>query len=230
LLVLDHPILTPEEKYAICDTYQRQLVRAHLGQSLDLFWTNGLNESQLDTRMADSIGPKILQMYALKTAAPVEGVAQVASMLAKVDATTQSAVLRFARSFGLAFQLIDDVNNFTDSPAWGKLQGEDLKKGKLTYLLFRALQELPAAEGSLLRDILCRPDLRAVPAALNRGIDLVLRSGACDLVRKEARDLIAPAWAALSLRIPPSSSKTELRLLWESLVGLCFDRSSPIDS
>lgn len=230
LLVLDHPLLTPEEKHAICDTYQRQLIRAHLGQSLDLFWTHGFNESQLAARMADSIGPKILQMYALKTAAPVEGVAQAALTLAQADESTQRAVLQFARSFGLAFQLIDDVNNFTDSPEWGKQQGEDLKRGKLTYLLFRALQELPAAECSVLRGLLCRPDLRAVPAALHHGIDLVLRSGACTLVRKEARDLVAPAWEALSRCIPPSSSKTELRLLWESLVGLCFDRQSPIDS
>jgi hypothetical protein len=37
-------------------------------------------------------------------------------------------------------------------------------------------------------------------------------------VQEEARALVAPAWEALSLSVPPSSSKTELRFLWESLV------------
>jgi geranylgeranyl pyrophosphate synthase len=127
-------------------------------------------------------------------------------------------VLRFARSMGLAFQLIDDIKNFNDSPGWGKQRGEDLRAGKLTYLILRALETLAPPERGFLRDTLCRPERRADPGVLNQGIELVKRSGACEQVRREARALVEPAWEAFSLAVAPSSSKTELRFLWESLI------------
>jgi geranylgeranyl pyrophosphate synthase len=218
MLVLDHAVLTAAEKQAICEAYQRQLVRAHLGQSLDIFWTDTLSAAQLEGWMADSIGPKILQMYALKTAAPIEGLAETALVVAGAGEGAREPVLRFARSMGLAFQLIDDIKNFSDSPGWGKQRGEDLRAGKLTYLILRALETLAPPERGFLRDTLCRPERRADPGVLNQGIELVKRSGACEQVRREARALVEPAWEAFSLAVAPSSSKTELRFLWESLI------------
>jgi geranylgeranyl pyrophosphate synthase len=220
LLVLDHAALTAAEKQAICEVYQRQLVRAHLGQSLDIFWTDTLSAAQLEGWMADSIGPKILQMYALKTAAPIEALAEAAALLAGIGPAARQPVVRFARSMGLAFQLIDDIENFSSSPGWGKQRGEDLRAGKLTYLILRALERLAPPDRGFLRDILCQPDRCRDAEVLNRGIELVMHSGACEQVREEARALVAPAWETLSLSVPPSSSKTELRFLWESLVEL----------
>ncbi len=230
LLVLDHAVLTAAEKQAICETYQRQLVRAHLGQSLDIFWTHSLSAPQLECWMADSIGPKILQMYALKTAAPVEGLAEAAALLAGIGPAARQAVVGFARSMGLAFQLIDDIKNFSGSPGWGKQRGEDLRAGKLTYLILRALEMLAPPDRRCLRDILCQPDRRRDPDVLNRGIELVMRSGACEQVREQARTLVATAWEALSLHVPPSSSKTELRFLWESLVDPSVEDREPLQS
>jgi geranylgeranyl pyrophosphate synthase len=220
LAVLDHSILTSEEKQAACEAYQRQVVRAHLGQSLDLYWTRNLTEVRLETWMADSLRPKLLQMYALKTAAPLECLASVGLLLARADESTRRAVLAFVRSFGLAFQLIDDVNNFSDSPAWRKERGEDLMSGKLTYLILCALERLPETDSALLRRILCQPDLRRDQHFLNIGIELIMHSGACEYVRNEARDLLVPAWEETSHVVPASISKMELRFLWEGLIGL----------
>jgi geranylgeranyl diphosphate synthase type I len=224
LVVLDHAALSSEEKRTISEIYQRLLVRAHLGQSLDLFWSHTLNESQLETWLADSIGPKILQMYALKTGAAVEGLADVALLLAHSPEEARSPVVRFARALGLAFQLVDDVNNFSDSAAWGKQRGEDLRTGKLTYVILCALRKLHPSGHVRLRQILCQPELRSDPAALRAGIDLIVDSGACDQVRREARAMVVPAWEGMSKVIPASTAKTELRILWESLLGSSFDR------
>ncbi|MHB8731675.1 MAG: polyprenyl synthetase family protein [bacterium] len=222
VLVLDHAALTGEEKNGISRVYQRSLVRTHLGQSLDIFWSHTVNETQFDRWLADSIGPKILQMYALKTAAPVEGAAEAAALLAGAADPVRAAILRFARALGVAFQLVDDVNNFTDSPTWGKERGEDLRTGKLTYVIVRALHSLPPADRAVLRQILCRPDLRADPGALRTGIELIVGSGACGGVREEARAMVGPAWDRLSQHIPPSIAKMELRTLWEGLLGTPF--------
>lgn len=230
LKVIDHPILTAREKQAIYEAYTRQLVHAHMGQSMDLYWAQELTAARLDAWMADSFTKKILGMYAMKTAAPVEGVAQVASLLAGVDRGTEDAAVAFARSFGLAFQLIDDVNNFSDSPSWGKRQGEDLRAGQPTYLIVSALEMLGASDRARLRDIVCRRDLREDPNILAEGITLVIGSGACERLRQEARDLVVPAWEVFSAYVAPSSSKVELRFLWESLLDLSIPNRAPLNS
>ncbi|MBI4873508.1 MAG: polyprenyl synthetase family protein [Acidobacteria bacterium] len=220
LVILDHVHLTPDERHSISSILQRLLIRAHLGQSLDLYWTRLLDQPHLETWMADSLGPKILQMYAFKTSAVVEGLSEVALLLAGTGEPARRAVLEFARAFGLAFQFVDDVNNFSASPDWRKQRGEDLGSGKVTYLIYRALQSLPPAGRARLSEILCQPALRGDPQILAEGIDLIHSSGACGRVRQEAHDLVAPAWRELSRFVPPSASKTELRLLWEGLVEL----------
>jgi geranylgeranyl pyrophosphate synthase/predicted secreted hydrolase len=230
LLVLDHPVLTRDEKQAVCEAYQRQLVRAHLGQSLDLFWAHRLSPDQLDVWMADSIGPKILQTYALKTAAPVEGLAESVALLAGAGPAVRDALLRFALAFGLSFQLIDDVKNFSGARGWGKPRGEDLGAGKLTYVILRALQLLEGEDRAALREILCRRELREDPSTLARGIELVVSSGARESVCAEARERVAPAWDEFSQLVRPSCSKTELRLLWEALLASGLDPISPLAS
>jgi geranylgeranyl pyrophosphate synthase len=218
-LVTEHPTLPAEHKRGVCEALQTAFSRIQAGQSLDLRWSRNLNPTQLDVWMADSFGAKILQMYALRTASLIEGMADAAVLLAGSDENTRHAVLRFARSFGLAFQLLDDVENFTGAPVGDDSTGSDLRNGKLTYLIFRALKRLAPPERSVLRDILCQSDLRCDANALNRGIDLIVGSGACARVSAEARTYVAPAWEALSRIVPASSSKTELRFLWESLLA-----------
>lgn len=220
LVILDHPHLSPEERHAISSTLQRLMIRAHLGQSLDLYWTRELDRPSLETWMADSLGPKILQMYAFKTSAVVEGLSEVALLLARAGPPVRKAVLDFARAFGLAFQFVDDVNNFSTSEEWRKQHGEDLSSGKVTYLIYRALQLLPPAGRARLSEILCRPELRGDARVLAEGIELIHGSGAGDKLRREAYDRVAPAWRELSRVVPPSAAKTELRLLWEGLVEL----------
>jgi geranylgeranyl diphosphate synthase type I len=220
LKVFDHPVLTAQEKRAVCEVYQRQLIRAHVGQAMDICWSNAISAEKLDAWLEDSFAAKILNMYALKTAAPVEGVAQLAALLSGADQATTAAAVAFAHALGLAFQMIDDVNNFSDSPAWGKHQGEDLRSGKPTYLLISALEMLEPADRMRLRDILCGRELREREDVLNEGIALVFRSGARERLHREARDLVVPAWDDFSRFVAPSASKTELRFLWESLLGV----------
>jgi len=216
--VLNHPRLTAKQKLALCTIYQRLMLCAHLGQSQDIFWTRHLTEDCLRDWMRDSMACHIRQMYLLKTAGPVEGLAEVTALIAGAKKRTRDAAMAFARAFGLAYQMIDDINDFSAPPRWGKQRGEDLAGGKVTYLIFRALELLPARDRNRLRTILCRPDLRLSPDIREEGIRLVMRSGACEKVRREARNLVEAAWQEYSRWVPPSAPKTELRLLWEGLL------------
>jgi len=60
-----------------------------------------------------------------------EGLAEVAAVIAEADEHFTQVCVDFARGFGVAYQIIDDVHNFSDSPRWTKTCGEDLAGGKL---------------------------------------------------------------------------------------------------
>ena len=216
--LLHHARLGDRRKLKMLTIFQRLMVCAHMGQSLDLFWTRNLSEDRLAAWMRDSLGERIRQMYLLKTASPLEGLAEISAILARVNGSVRDAARSFARSFGLAYQLIDDVNNFSDSPGWRKQRGEDLAGGKITYLILRALQRLPHAGSGRLREILCSPLLRADAEVLAEGVDLVVGSGACAELRREARNEMRAAWQEFSRHVGPSAAKMEMRLLWESLL------------
>jgi octaprenyl-diphosphate synthase len=93
---------------------------------------------------------------------------------------------------GIAFQLVDDVLDYAGEPsATGKALLGDLVEGKMTLPLIRALASEPhlAAEVDAVRDGDARAAVRVAEA--------VRASGACETVRREARDETAKALAAL---------------------------------
>jgi octaprenyl-diphosphate synthase len=84
-----------------------------------------------------------LNLIRRKTAYLFSGCAQIGGILGKVPAQKESALQNFGLNLGMAFQLIDDLLDFTSTEnVLGKPVGHDLKEGKITlpliYLLERA--------------------------------------------------------------------------------------------
>lgn len=68
---------------------------------------------------------------------------------------------RFGEAVGMAFQIADDVIDFRGHPAeTGKRLGTDLREGKVTLPLIRALRRLPAARRRRLAALAARRRLR----------------------------------------------------------------------
>jgi geranylgeranyl pyrophosphate synthase/predicted secreted hydrolase len=219
LLIFNHPLLSARQRLDIHETMTRQYIRAHFGQALDLFWSRNLDETSLGTWMADSLAAKILQMYELKTAAPVEGLAEAVAIVAGGGASLRTACRRFASAVGTAFQITDDVNGLTRNGA-KKTCGEDLAEGKLTYVLLRALERLKAGDGRRLQKIICSRKLRRQAGALAEGIELIRMSGAPAACREEAKTMLEEGWKLLSFRLKPSEPKILLETLCRSLQDL----------
>jgi geranylgeranyl pyrophosphate synthase/predicted secreted hydrolase len=223
LLIFDHPLLSQRQRLRIHEVMTGQYVRAHFGQAMDLFWSRNMSAANLRAWMSDAMAPKILQMYELKTAAPLEAIAETAAIVAGAPPALRQDCVRFALALGVAFQITDDVRNFMASPRQKKTLGEDLSEGKLTFVIHQALKKAAPAARKRLRQIVGSPPLRRDPAALREGIAIIQGSGALELCRREAEKLVQGKWEPLARQLPSCDSKILLQTLQHHLLDLGFD-------
>lgn len=121
-----------------------------------------------------------LDVIRRKTAKLFEASARLGAVLADVGPGLEDALARYGMHLGTAFQLIDDVLDYTgDQAATGKNLGDDLAEGKPTLPLIRALRVGSPEEVALIRTAVTGgrlADFGPVVAALQR-------TGALDYAR-----------------------------------------------
>jgi octaprenyl-diphosphate synthase len=98
--------------------------------------------AQLSTLWRMDLGEQeIVELAARKTACLFSGCAQLGSVLGNLSPDEEQALADYGRHAGVAFQLVDDLLDFTASPLQlGKPVLSDLKEGKVTLPLVYALQ------------------------------------------------------------------------------------------
>jgi len=216
-LYATHPHLTDQQRLEFYKITLDGYVRGHFGQALDIYWTRNLSQKNLASWQADHLKDKMLQMYELKTASPAVIIAEACCILAGSDDLTRTACRDLAHSFGVSFQILNDIRDFDENEN-GRRCGEDLASGKLTYVIVRAMEMLPDADRKRLEKIVCSKRLRKNPEHLAEGIALVRKSGALTSCKKEAVSLVEEGWLGFSPRIPPSEHKLMLRLFSRALI------------
>src|SRR5438046_2553762 len=88
-----------------------------------------------------------------KTAAILRSSARLGAMSANADARKLSAITRFGQRLGLAFQIIDDILDVTQtSEILGKSAGKDAAAHKATYPAVIGLEKSRAEAKRLTRD------------------------------------------------------------------------------
>ncbi len=84
---------------------------------------------------------RYLQVVRYKTAKLFEAAAQVGAIVAGANSEMEEAMAAYGRHLGTAFQLVDDVLDYTgDAQALGKNVGDDLREGKPTMPLIRVME------------------------------------------------------------------------------------------
>ncbi len=223
VLLRDHPHLNDAQRLELFRILTRLYVRVHLGQGQDIHWSRSLTPEKLQLWMNNCVEDKIIQLYSLKTASVVEAGADGACVIARTDEATRGVCRDFGRAFGLAFQIVNDLAEFQPNVIGRGAESSDIAAGKLSYVIAKALRLLPKAEAARLQETLCSADLRSNPCRISEGIDLVQRSGALDLCRKEAHQMLEVQWKRFSAHVPPSEPKTMLRVLSAFLLSLGSD-------
>jgi len=90
---------------------------------------------------ADLTEEGYLQVIRSKTSKLFEASAQVGAILAGASPALEAACADFGQAVGTAFQVIDDVLDYTgDAAVMGKNLGDDLREGKATLPLIVAMQ------------------------------------------------------------------------------------------
>lgn len=221
--LFNHPYLNDSQKLRIHEIMMDTCLKGHFGQTLDIYWSRNMSLENLDIWLEDDIESKILQMYDYKTAAGPKGLARVASVLNDVNDEIMEAAVSFARSFAVAFQIVDDVHNFSSSPRWTKIQGEDLANGKLTYVIAKAIKILNRKKRERLKEILADEKLRGDMATLQEGIQLIQFSGALEICKTEAHEMSVQSWDHFAKVVPSCEAKIMLNMLHLKMLDLAYD-------
>ncbi|ATY66269.1 decaprenyl-diphosphate synthase subunit 1 [Cordyceps militaris] len=152
-----------------------------------------------------------LQKTYLKTASLISKSCRAAALLGNTDVATVEAAYSYGRNLGLAFQLVDDMLDYTRSDKdLGKPAGADLELGLATAPLLFAWKETPELGALVGRKFEQEGDVQ-------RARDLVLQSDGIEQTRALAHDYSEKAIAAIA-HFPDSEAKDGLIEMAEKTV------------
>lgn len=147
-----------------------------------------------------------LRVIRFKTAKLFEAAAQLGAILGGVTPAVEEDLARFGMHLGTAFQLIDDVLDYSgDESTTGKHLGDDLAEGKPTLPLIHVMQRGNSRQAAVVRKAIeegGREDFQAV-------IDAIRATDALAEARRRAQAESSLALDALSL-VPSSTYKDSL--------------------
>jgi len=122
-----------------------------------------------------------LKVIERKTAQPIRAGAMVGAYLAGASADEIEAVGRYGLNLGIAFQIVDDILDFTgDESRTGKASGNDLREGNLTLPSLLAIKDSEEAKTAILRVI---AEESPSEEEVARCASLVSRTGALERAR-----------------------------------------------
>lgn len=147
-----------------------------------------------------------LDVIRRKTAKLFEASARLGAVLGGAPADQERALAAYGMHLGTAFQLVDDVLDYSgDADAIGKSLGDDLAEGKPTLPLIHAMRSGDKLHAGIVRRAIVdggRDDFSAV-------IGAVRATGALDYAKTAAANEADAARRALAA-LPPSASRQSL--------------------
>lgn len=213
LLVLSKINLSDDKKLKILEEYVRTMTELSIGQAMDIAWHRGLVNNITEEHY--------MQMTLFKTGALARFSVKIACILADASREIEERVSRFSESIAVAFQIQDDILNIVgEESKYGKEIGGDIKEGKRTLIVVRALKTLPYQKAERLKEIL---NLRAHDNNLIReAINLLKESGAIEYAKKICIEVVSNAWSELDRALPSSRAKDKLKALANFLISREF--------
>lgn len=142
-----------------------------------------------------------------KTASLLSGAAEVGALGAAPD--VRAAMARFGECMGMAFQLVDDLLDFTESQAvTGKPSGLDLREHKVTLPLIHSLPRMTVEQRRAVSGLMATPEPN--PDQIAEVVTAVAECGGLDYARRRAQEFAERAERELE-GLPTSPARETLR-------------------
>ena len=154
-----------------------------------------------------------MELVDRKTASLFSACARLGAMTGGADEATETRLGEFSWNLGIAFQLVDDVLDFTSNEkVLGKPVGSDLREGKVTLPLIYALEDAEPEEHQLVENVLKDGNYERVP--FPRILRMIERHRGFDRVRERAQAFTDKA-RAIVVEFPDSPYQRAMVALTE---------------
>jgi len=149
---------------------------------------------------------RYLRVIRYKTAKLFEAASRLGAILGNASAEQETAMANYGLHLGTAFQLIDDVLDYSgDHEETGKNVGDDLAEGKPTLPLIYAIQHGNAEQSAVVRKAIVEGGLTELTDVVSAIVD----TGALDYAKQRAQQESDAAATAIS-SLPNSTYKDSL--------------------
>jgi octaprenyl-diphosphate synthase len=150
-----------------------------------------------------------MEIIRRKTAVLFQGACRVSALIAGAPKEKEIALSDYGFNFGIAFQMIDDLLDYTlDTGVLGKEVGADLKEGKLTLPVIYSLKAADAEDRAQMETIIKNRDFSV--HVFKKLISLIKKYGGQKYTEKLAAEYVRNAKDALAVF---NNSKTKDILL-----------------
>lgn len=200
--------LTAQQKERIIGMFADAFIGVVDGQGYEIGWIEGNRWDITEKRYFEMAGGKTGDLMAACT--------RIGAYLAGASEAEIEEMRRFGYEIGIAFQIQDDVLNLVgEEEKYKKEIGGDVREGKRTLIVIKALEVLGAKEREELVSILMKKDNSQ--EEIQRAISIMNDCGAISYAKKYADDLVKSAKGRLSI-VRDSGKKEELELLADMFV------------
>lgn len=190
--------------YAVIINALRQ---GHVGQAMDLMWSGDRYDILAKVADFETTRAQLLEQYRLKSGCQLEAVARIAGILAGAPEAMVGAAAEYSRTFGIVFQVLDDVIGIQDGyRQLGKQEGEDVTNRKLNMVLLYALAAIDPDERPGMVERLSGGGADAVDTARR----LIDRTDSATRCLDDAEALLEGCWEPMGA-LPNTDAKLVMR-------------------
>ncbi len=166
----------------------------------------------------DTTEQRYLDVIHHKTAKLFESAGQLGAVISGASGEIEQAMASYAMHLGSAFQLVDDVLDYSaSSDVIGKNIGDDLAEGKPTLPLIYAMRTGSVKQASVIREAIEQGSREKMVEV----VEIINNTGAIDYTAQAAQHEIDLAKGTLSI-LPESDYKTALSALADFAINRTF--------
>merc|ERR1719456_883453 len=212
--------LAPDQQLDMYNLYFDCLRADHAGQGLDIAGLDGFMPDVVETGDTTKVLNALRVIHIYKTGGAAGTLCRMACVITRANEKAAYALENFGTQIGLAFQIVDDALNLRGFEGDLKEIGEDIRDGKVTYPIIKAMARLDKSDRIYVWTIL--QEHTSDEGKISSVISMLNSVGAIDDCLAEARNYVEDAWALVDEALPDTLPKIMMRTFCTYLTERTF--------